>query len=127
MDALCRTRHGAELVVEAMAVEGILPVQVTVAEIDEGGIGVGHELKASAGVGGAYRVLAGAGQDQGFDGAQGGAPSLLRCVAQVTGSKPLEGSVVHGPGIIEDTGGISLGCSHDGAIIPCREVGPRVP
>ncbi len=126
MDALCRTRHGTELVVEAMAVEGILPVQVTVAKVDDGGIGVSHELKASAGVGGPYRVLASAGKDQSFDGAQGGAPSLLRCVAHVAGNETLEGGIVHGPGVIEDTGGISLGGSHSAAIIPSRSVGHRV-
>ena len=38
MDALRRTWHGAEFVVEAMAVEGVMPVQVTVAKVDDGGI-----------------------------------------------------------------------------------------
>ncbi len=52
VDALRRAWHGAELVVEAMAVEGVLPVQVTVAKVDDGWIGVGHELETPAGLGG---------------------------------------------------------------------------
>ena len=94
--------------------EGRLAREVAVSKAAYFGMVPGKFEESAGGVGRFGRELAGAGEDEGVDGAPGGAPGIFGGVAHVSRCKLLEGGVVHASGVGEDGCWVGGGGSHGG-------------
>ena len=98
--------------VEAIAVEGGLPLEVACPQTAHFGMVLCKPEESVGGVGGLGWEFAGACKDEGVDGALGGAPGLFGGVTHVSRCKPLEGGVVHTASVGEDRCRVGRGGGH---------------
>ena len=92
--------------VEAVAVEGALSSEVAVPKVAHLRIVLRELQEGAGGVGGLGGEFTGACEDEGVDGALGGAPSLFGGGPDVSGGHTFEGGAVHAAGVGEDGGGV---------------------
>ncbi len=111
-DEAFRAGHGADFVVEAIAVESALPEIIYLFKLSDRRVGVGDDPQPSAGLRGRPWPLACAGEDKGFRGSKGSAPGFLRGVPEVACGKALKGGFAHKPRVSEYAGGFCFSCGH---------------